>query len=81
MLSYIKTAGINLQSTANKTKPPKKGRYIEPEQIQDCGKVRIHQQFSDASIETLHVLANLELVENFMSNYLKPCWRGMSIKL
>ena len=39
--------------------------------IQEGGTVRIQQQFSDASIETLHVLDTLELVESFMNNYLK----------
>jgi hypothetical protein len=40
--------------------------------VQGGGTVKIQQQLSDASFETLHVLDTLELVESFLSNYLKP---------
>jgi hypothetical protein len=40
--------------------------------VQEGGTVKIQQQLSDASFETLHVLDTLELVESFLSNYLKP---------
>jgi hypothetical protein len=40
--------------------------------IQAGGTVKIQQQLSDATMETLHVLDTLELVESFLSNYLKP---------
>lgn len=39
--------------------------------IRQGGTVRIQQQFSDASLETLHVLDTLEQVEKFMSKYLE----------
>jgi hypothetical protein len=40
--------------------------------IQAGGTVKIQQQLSDATMETLHVLDTLELVESFLSNYLNP---------
>ena len=38
--------------------------------LQKGGTVRIQQQFSDASVETLHVLDTVEQLEKFMGKYL-----------